>query len=225
VDIRVEDDVEAPDVVDLDGDGDIERDGDDDEEEDEEEEDEEKEDEEVVKEEDEDEKKDKDKDDGKEPQTIGQGEMVNKSADEADTMVDNEPTVLPEPSQGMCQHNPRPQPLAPAPRPETTEPPPQPQTPETHSLSGLKFMGLVTPPKPCSAVAILRDAEAARNNSDVDVEQQLLGESAAGDSLPDVPLTNVPLPGVPLPDVLLPDVPFPNVPLPDFPLPEARPDG
>jgi len=50
---------------------------------------------------------------------------------------------------------------------------------------------------------------------DVDVDQQLLIESAGGDSLPDVPL-----PDVPLPDVSLPDVPLANVPLP-----EPRPDG
>jgi hypothetical protein len=49
----------------------------------------------------------------------------------------------------------------------------------------------------------------------VDVDQQLLIESAGGDSLPDVPL----------PDVPLPDVTLPDVPLPDVPLPEARPDG
>jgi hypothetical protein len=37
-----------------------------------------------------------DKDNGKEPRTIGQGEMVNTSADDADGMVDDEPTVLTE---------------------------------------------------------------------------------------------------------------------------------
>jgi len=72
------------------------------------------------------------------------------------------------------------------------------------------------------------------------VEQQLLGESAGGDGLPDgllldIPLTDVPLPNVPLPDVPLPDVPLPDVPLPhvalpdvplpDIPLPESRQDG
>jgi hypothetical protein len=56
----------------------------------------------------------------------------------------------------------------------------------------------------------VREAAAAGNTSDVNVEQQQLGESAGGDSLP-----NVPLPDVHLPDVLLPDVP----------LTEARPDG
>jgi len=62
----------------------------------------------------------------------------------------------------------------------------------------------VTPQKPRPAAQTLREAEAAGNTPDVDVEQQLLGESAGGDSLPDVPL--------------------PDVPLPDVPIPEARPD-
>jgi hypothetical protein len=101
---------------------------------------------------------------------------------------------------------------------------------ETHKLSGLEFLGLVTTQTPRPAAPTLREAEAARNTSDVDVEQQLLRESAAGDShpdvpIPDVPLPDVPLPDVPLPDVPLPDVPLPDVPLPDVPLPEARPDG
>jgi len=76
------------------------------------------------------------------------------------------------------------------------------------------------PLKPRPAEKTLQDAEAAGNTSDVDVEQQLLGESAGGDSLP-----NVPLPDVPLPDVPLPDVPLPDIPLADVPHPEARPHG
>jgi len=88
----------------------------------------------------------------------------------------------------------------------------------------------VTPQKPRPAAPNLREAEAAGNISDVDVEQQLLGETAGGDSLryvrlPDVPLPDVSLPDVSLLDVPLPDVPLPNDPLPDVPLREARPDG
>jgi len=98
-------------------------------------------------------------------------------------------------------------------------PPPQPPTLETHTLSGLEFLGLVNPQKPRPAAPTLREAEAAGNPSDVDVEQQLLGESAGGNSLPDGSL-----PDVPLPDVLLPNVPLPDVPLPDIPLPDARLD-
>ena len=76
-------------------------------------------------------------------------------------------------------------------------------------------MGLVTPQKPHPAAPTLQEAEASGNIWDVDVEQQLLGESAGGDSIPDVRLLDIPLPDVRLPDV----------PLPDVPLPEARPDG
>jgi hypothetical protein len=188
VDMRMEDDVDAPDGVDLDGDVDMERDGDDEEEEDEKKEDEEEE------------EVDEDEDDGKEPRTIGQGEMVNTSADDVDTMVDDQPIVLPEQCQEMREHTPRPQPPAPAPRPQTPDPGPRPRTPETHPLSGLEHLGLVTPQKPRPAVPTQREAEAAGNTSDVDVDQQLLIELAGGDGLPDVPL-------------------------PDVPLPEARPDG
>ena len=230
VDMRMEDDVEALDGVDLSSDFDMERDGDDDEEVAEEEEDEEKEDEEEVEEEDEDEEEDKDEDDGKEPRTIGQGEMVNTSANDADTMVSDEPTVLPEQSQKIREHTPRPQSPAAARSPQTPEPSPRPRTPETHSVSVLEFLALVTPQKPRPAAPTLREAEAARNTSDFVVEQPLLSESAGGDSLPDVPLTDVllpdvPHPDVPLPDVPLPDIPFPDVIQPDVNLPEARPDG
>ena len=80
------------------------------------------------------------------------------------------------------------------------------------------------PQKPRPAVQTLREDEVAGNTSDVDVDvdvdQQLLIESAGGDSLPDVPL-----PGVRLPDVFPPDVPLSDVPLPDVSLPDARPDG
>ena len=100
----------------------------------------------------------------------------------------------------MREHTPRPQPPAPAPRPQTPDPHPRPRTPETHPLSGLEHLGLVTLQKPRPAVPTQREAEAAGNTSDLDVDQQLLIESAGGDSLPDVPL-------------------------PDVPLPETRPDG
>jgi len=109
---RMEDDVDALDGVDLDGDVDMERDGED--EEDHEEEDEKEE--EAV---DENEDEDEDEDYGKDPGTIGQGEMVNTLADDADTMVDYEPTVLSEQGQEMREHTPRPQPPVPAPHPQT----------------------------------------------------------------------------------------------------------
>ena len=202
--------MDAPDSVDLDGDVDMERDGDADEEEDEEEEDEEKEDEEEVEEEDEDEKEDKDEDNGKEPRTIGQGEMVSTSADDADTMVDDEPTVLPEQCQEMREHTPRPQPPAPAPWPQTPEPPPPPRTLETQNLSGLEFFGLVTPQRPGPAAPTGREAEAGRNTSDFDVQQQLLSKSAGGDS---------PCSGCPSPGFLSSRYPPPRCPSPVCPCP------
>jgi len=58
-------------------------------------------------------------------------------------------------------------------------------------------------------VPTLQVAEAARNISDVDVDQQLLIGSAGGDRLPSVPIC---------------DVPLLDVPVPDIPLPEVRPD-
>ena len=65
-----------------------------------------------------------DEDDGKEPRTIGQGEMVNTPADDVGTMVDDQPIGLPEQGREMREHTPRLQPLAPAPRPQTLEPHP-----------------------------------------------------------------------------------------------------
>ena len=84
------------------------------------------EDEEEVKVEDEDEDEHKNEDDGKEPRTIAQGGMVNTSADDIDTLVDNQPIMLPEHGQEMCEHTPHPQPLAPALWPQTLEPSPGP---------------------------------------------------------------------------------------------------
>ena len=107
--------MDAQDGVDLDRNVDIELDGEDAEDE---EEDDEEEDEEV----DEDEDENENEDNGKEPRTIGQGEMVNTSADDADSMVDNDPTVLAEQGQEMPEHTPRPQPPAPAPWSQTPEP-------------------------------------------------------------------------------------------------------
>jgi len=166
--MRLEDDVDAPDGFDLDSDVDMERDGDDEEEEDEKKEDEE---EEVV---DEDEEEDKDEDNGKEPRTIGQGETVNTSADDVDTIGDDQLIMLPEQCQEMREHTPRPKPPALAPRPQTQDTCPRPRTPETHPLSGLEHLGVVTPQKPRPPVPTQREDEAAGNTSDVDVDQQLL---------------------------------------------------
>ena len=196
MDMRLEDDVDALDGGDLDCDVDMESDGDDKGEEDEEEEDEEEQDEEEEYEE---------EDDGKALQTISLGEMVNTSADNIDTMVDIQSILLAEQGQEMREHTPGLPPLVPAPQPQTLEPRPQPRTPETHTLSRLEDLGLVTPQQPRPAVPSLWKAEANGNTADVDVDQQLLGESAGGDSLPAVLLA--------------------HVAVPDVPLPEARPEG
>jgi hypothetical protein len=90
VDMCMEDDVNSPDSIASDRDVDMQTDGDDEEGEDEKTEDVEEE------EVDENENEDKNEDDGKELQMIGQGEMVNTSADDVDTMVDDQPIVLPE---------------------------------------------------------------------------------------------------------------------------------
>jgi hypothetical protein len=174
----MEDDVDGPDGVNLDGDVDMERDGDDEVEEDELEEVEEEEDE----------------DDGKAPRTIVQGEMAHTSTDEVDTMVDNQAIMLPWQGHKMREHTPRQQPGAPAPQPLTPEPRPRQRTPESHPFSGLDHLGRVRPQKPRPAVPTWREAEESGNTSDEDVNLQLLIESAGGDSLPDVPLPNVPLP-------------------------------
>ena len=97
--------MDAADGVDIDGDVDMERDREDGEDEAEEDEEEEE-------------------DNRKEPRTIGQGEMVNTSADNVDTMVDDEPIVLPEQGHEMRDRTPQPQSPAPAPRLQTLEPPP-----------------------------------------------------------------------------------------------------
>jgi hypothetical protein len=69
--------------------------------------------------------------------------------------------------------------------------------PETFPLSGLDHLGSVTPQRPRPAVPGLQEADAAGKTSDVNVFQQLLGESAGGNSLPNIPLPDVPLPDVP----------------------------
>jgi hypothetical protein len=142
---------------------------------------------------DEDEEEDQDEDDGKDPRMIGQEEMANTSPANVDTMVDGQPIVPPELCQEMREYTPRPQPPVPAPRPQNPDPRPRPRTTETHPLSGLEKLGLVTREKPRPAVPTQREAEAAGNTLDVDVDQQLLIESAGGDSLPDVPFPNIPL--------------------------------
>jgi hypothetical protein len=121
VDMCMGADVDAPDSVDLDGDVDMTRNSDNEEEEyeveeeDKVEEDEEKEEDEVEVE-----------DDGKGPQTISQGEMVNTAADGEDSMADNQRIVLPEQGLEMRNLTPGPHPPVAAPLPQTREPRPGP---------------------------------------------------------------------------------------------------
>jgi len=158
--------------VDFDGDVDIERAGDNEKQDDEEEEDEEEGEEE--------EEEEEDKDDGKEPRMIG-----------PELMVDNQLIMLSVQGQEMCGHTPRPQSAAPTPCMETLQPRPRPRTAETHPLSGRDILGLVPQQRHRPAVPTVREAEAARNTSHVDVDKELVGELAGGDSLPDVPLPDV----------------------------------
>jgi hypothetical protein len=60
--------------------------------------------------------------------------------------------------------------VARAPQVQTPEPPPRPQTLETYTLSGLQFLGLVMTQNTCPAEPTRREAKAAGNTLDVDVE-------------------------------------------------------
>jgi len=175
--------------------------------EDDEEEEEEDEDEEDN--EDEEEEEDENKNDSKEPRIIGQEGMVNTSAANVETMVGDQPIMLHEQGQEMREHTLWPQPVASASRPQTLEPQPRPHTPETHPICGLEGLGHLTSQKPQMAVPILWQAKAAGDTTEVDVDQQLLGEPAGGGSLPDVHLCNVPLPNAKLAD-LAPSEPRPD---------------
>jgi len=85
-------------------------------------------------------------------------------------------------------------------------------------------------------VPTLQEPVAARNTSDVDADQQLIGESAGGNNLPevtvldvavpdiavcDVAVSDVAVPDAPVPDVPVPDVPVPNVPVPNVSVPNV----
>jgi hypothetical protein len=160
VDIRIEDEVDAPDGIELDCDVDMDRDGDNEVQEVEYKYDEEEEDE--------------NEDDGIEPGTIGQEEVVNTSHEVVDSMVDAQRMVLHEQKQEMREYTTWPQPPALSPPPQTLEPRPRPQTPETHPLSRLAHLGCMTQQNPCTAVRTLGETEAAGTTADVDVNQQLL---------------------------------------------------
>jgi len=206
VDLHLEDNVDALDGVDLDGDVDMAEDGDDDEEEGEEEEDEEEEQEG-------DEEKEEDEDDGKEPQKIGQGEMVNTSAENVATMVDDQPTVPPEYGQEMRG----------IPHSHNLQCLPHGQIPR--SLAHDHTLWWCIPSVGCSSW----DLWGGKNVT----QQRQLWEKLWRPQIPWMSMKNSrhcairqvatvsPMslsPNILLSDVVLPDVPLPGVPLPDVPL-------
>ena len=75
-------------------------------------------------EEEEEEEEEEDEDDGIEPRTISQGEMVKTRADDLDTMVHDQPIMLPEQGQELRKDTTQPHPAAPAPLPQTPQPRP-----------------------------------------------------------------------------------------------------
>jgi hypothetical protein len=127
--------------------------------------------------------------------------MIHTSADDVDTMVDDQPIMLPAQRLLMREYTPPPQPRAPAPWPETPKHRPRPRTPETHLITGLEHLRLMMLQRPPLAVPTLGGGEAAASTLDVDVQKQLLRESAGSNCLanvshPDAPLTAVGLDGL-----------------------------
>jgi hypothetical protein len=108
VNLCIGDIVDTPDSVDLDGDGDMEINSHDDDEENAEVQDVEQEDE--NEEENEDKEEDENEDDHNKPLTFIQGEMIHTSANTVDTLLDNQPIVLPEQVQEIWEHTPSAQP-------------------------------------------------------------------------------------------------------------------
>ena len=105
----------------------------------------------------------------------GKREMVNSSADDANTIVDDEQTMLPEQGQEKCDHIRQLQLPAHTLRLKTPEPPTRPPTPQTHTLSGRVFLEVMTPYTYHPAAQSLREAEAAGNSLDFNVQQQIHG--------------------------------------------------
>jgi hypothetical protein len=81
--------------------------------------------------------------------------MVNTSADDDDTIVDDQPIMLPEQGQEMRKHTLCPQPSAPATWAQIAEHRPRPRTPGTQPLSCLENLGRVTPQTPRLVVLTL----------------------------------------------------------------------
>jgi len=120
--------------------------------------------------------------------------MVNILANNADTKVDDQAIVLPDHGQEIREHTPRPQPLAPAPWTKSPDTPTRPRTLEIHRFCGLENIELGIPQKTRPAVPTVQEAETAGTTSNVDMDHQLLIESACGDNRSNLPLPNVHLP-------------------------------
>jgi hypothetical protein len=114
--------------------------------------------------------------------------MVNTSADDVDTMVDDQPIIVPDQGQVIHEHTPRAKPLASAPWPQSPEPHPRAQTLETNPPNGLQHLRLVRAQNPQLVVQTLREADAARNTADEDVNQHLVTVSLMSLSLMSYPL-------------------------------------
>jgi len=107
--------------------------------------------------------------------------MLITWSDDVDTMVDDEPIVLSEHSQEMCEHTPQPEHPAPPRWLQTLESCAELHTPENYSLSGQDHLGHVMLQKPRPPVPSLLHGDPAGNTSVVHLDQQLLGESTGGD--------------------------------------------
>jgi hypothetical protein len=100
--------------------------------------------------------------------------MVNISADNVDTMVDNHQVMPPDQCHEMREHTPRQQPQVCAPSPQTTKPHPRPHVMETDEPSGNEFFKLPIPRIFRLTVPTWQDADLAGMSTDVNVDPQLL---------------------------------------------------
>jgi hypothetical protein len=144
--MHMEEDMDARGDVDLNSNEGMEKDSYDEEEEDEAEENAEEEDKDA--EDGKEKEEDMDEDDDNKCRPIDQGEVVNTSADDVDTMGDDQPIEQSEPGQEMRMHTTWPQHLVHAPGPQTMEPRPRPPTLGTNLLCWPAHLGLVTPQQP-----------------------------------------------------------------------------
>jgi hypothetical protein len=118
-----------------------------------------------------DEYRERDSDDQEE--MIVQGDMVNRSQNDMDPIVDDQLIVRTEPGQEIPRKTSQQQASALAPWPQTLDRRLQPRTEEVYPLGGLEDLVHVMLLKSCPAVATLQEAKVAVNGLDVDVDQQV----------------------------------------------------